>query len=463
MEALQSEPETELVEETPQREIELGTELQVTGEMEALQSEPEAELVEETPQMEIELGTELQVAGEIEAPQSEPETELVEETPQMEIELGTELQVAGEMEAPQTEHESELVEETPQIEIEAADGDPTRDEEELPAWYQIFDLNVDGTRESCEVTEIPGDPPEEHASDSLPDLVGQMSQQAYSDPPDTQVQDKRADENQQFEDDQVLLNQGIVMHDLDRNYQNSEQMLINQIADEHGQGDQQQEGEQMLLNNEETMLKQDGEEQVENEQFLPDRAADVNHQIKEEQMLLDHVTVVHDLDHCDLNGEQMLLTDDSVNKSAVDGGQLKDGQMDRAAKRQATLRSLDNGQMMIPIINLDDDDDDDDYAEQPGTREFLEPKSDALHVDNFLPERMCSQDEQAASFPDHQTNIPASSSSVPPHSGNRWTGMGAVNAQGIPSDDGILYGGAFDKIPLVINVWDLPSSELGKS
>ena len=42
--------------------------------------------------------------------------------------------------------------------------------------------------------------------------------------------------------------------------------------------------------------------------------------------------------------------------------------------------------------------------------------------------------------------------------------MGAVNAQGIPSDDGVLYGGAFDKIPLeVINVWDLPSSELGKS
>lgn len=91
------------------------------------------------------------------------------------------------------------------------------------------------------------------------------------------------------------------MHDLDKNYQNSEQMLVNQRANEHGHGDQQPESEQMLLNNEEAMLKQDAEEQVENEQLLPHPATDVNHRIKEEQMLLDDVTVVHDLDHCDLN------------------------------------------------------------------------------------------------------------------------------------------------------------------
>ncbi|KAI4984621.1 hypothetical protein ZWY2020_017251 [Hordeum vulgare] len=91
------------------------------------------------------------------------------------------------------------------------------------------------------------------------------------------------------------------MHDLDKNYQNSEHMLVNQRANEHGHGDQQPESEQMLLNNEEAMLKQDAEEQVENEQLLPHPATDVNHRIKEEQMLLDDVTVVHDLDHCDLN------------------------------------------------------------------------------------------------------------------------------------------------------------------
>ncbi|KAI5021527.1 hypothetical protein ZWY2020_058257 [Hordeum vulgare] len=127
------------------------------------------------------------------------------------------------------------------------------------------DPKLDGTRAICEVTEIPGDPPGEHACDSLPDLVGQMSQQAYYDPPDNHVQDKHADENQNLEDDQLLLNQGIGMHDLDKNYQNSEQMLVNQRANEHGHGDQQPESEQMLLNNEEAMLKQDAEEQVENE------------------------------------------------------------------------------------------------------------------------------------------------------------------------------------------------------
>jgi len=43
-----------------------------------------------------------------------------------------------------------------------------------------------------------------------------------------------------------------------------------------------------------------------------------------------------------------------------------------------------------------------------------------------------------------------------------WIGRGAVNAQGIPSDDGVLYGG-FDKIPLeVLHAWDLPPSKLGK-
>lgn len=371
-------------------------------------------------------------------------------------------------------------------EVEPDVADLTRDEQELPAWYGIFDLNVAGTHESCEMSDIPSNPPADHACDSLPDLVGLVSQQVCYDTSETQGQyeGECADDNQQSEDTQMLVNQGIGTYDL------NDRILPNQRSDEHEQDNHQLVDEQMLLNNEETLLKQDADELeghnhlIENEQMLQnqdpavqvlenyhvngeqllhihatDEHPEDNHRIKNEQMLLHHVSGVHELDNCDLNGEQMLLHNDA-DKPAADGGQLEGSQMllDQAADRQATLHNLGNGRI-IPVINLEDDEE-----EQSDTREFLEPKSGVLRTDNALHGHMYSQDKQSSSSPDHpQTNIPAASSPVAQKFGNRWTGRGAINAQGIPSDDDVLYG-AFDKIPLeVINVWDLPSTELGKS
>jgi hypothetical protein len=86
-------------------------------------------------------------------------------------------------------------------------------------------------------------------------------------------------------------------------------------------------------------------------------------------MLLHHVTVAHGLDHCDLNGEQM-IQNILADKSAADAGQLKDGQLhlDQAADGETTLHSL--GKLANdPCNNLEDDD-----KEQTDTGEFLDPK-----------------------------------------------------------------------------------------
>jgi hypothetical protein len=79
--------------------------------------------------------------------------------------------------------------------------------------------------------------------------------------------------------------------------------------------------------------------------------------------------MIQNLDHCDLNGEQM-IQNICADKSAADAGQLKDGQLHlgQAADGQAALHSLENGQT-IPVIHLEDDDE-----EQSDTEEFLDPK-----------------------------------------------------------------------------------------
>ena len=141
---------------------------------------------------------------------------------------------------------------------------------------------------------------------------------------------------------------------------NNEETLLKQDADEHLDHNHQMDNEQMLVN-EGTAVQDLDNSNVNGEQLIPDHAADehpdVDHQTKNEEMLLHHVTGVRDLDHCELNGEQQMLQNVGADKPAVDAGQLKDGKLHfyQAADRQATLHSLGNGQK-VPVINLEDDD-----------------------------------------------------------------------------------------------------------
>ncbi|KAF0895589.1 hypothetical protein E2562_013901 [Oryza meyeriana var. granulata] len=325
------------------------------------------------------------------------------------------------MEAPISPREACLIEpvaeeiknkmEAPQSEVETDIGDLSKDEQELPAWYGIFDLNVVKSQENCDMVEISSDPPLDNGRDSVPDLVGQMSQRANCISSGTQSQDEHAVDNHQLEDEQVLPNQSIGTHDL-----SNEERLGNQTGDEHGQDNHQLEDDQMhinhgidvhnldngLLNSEEMLLKKCTDEhvdhgrQMETEQMFlnqgqstsvevleinhmngeqsqlshdADEHSGDDHPIKNEQMLLNHVMGVHVLNNYDLNSEQMLVNN-GAGQHAADSAQLQEGQMllDQAADGQATLHNQSIGRM-IPVINLVDD-----YEEQSDTIEFLESK-----------------------------------------------------------------------------------------
>uniref|UniRef100_A0A0E0KX73 Uncharacterized protein n=1 Tax=Oryza punctata TaxID=4537 RepID=A0A0E0KX73_ORYPU len=384
------------------------------------------------------------------------------------------------MEAPISPRDACLVEpvaeevrdemEAPQSEVQTDNADLSKDEQDLPAWYGIFDLNVVESQENCEMVEISNGSPLDNVHDSVPDLVGQMSQGANCVTSGTQVQDEHAVDNHQLEDEQVPLNQSIgtndfnneqglgnqtgdehgqdnhqleddeihinhVMdvHNLDNSLMNSEEMLLKRCADEHTDHGHQMETEEMLLNQGQSTSVQVLEnynmngEQVQLNHEADEHSGD-DHPIKNEQMLLNHVMGVHALDNYDLNSEQMLLNN-GAGKQAADSAQLQEDQMllDQAADGQTTLHDHSIGQM-IPLINLEDD-----YEEQSDTIEFLESKSDTLCklTENVLPEHIYSQGQQTSSIPDHpQTNVPATAaSSVTLNHGNRWTGRGATVAQ----------------------------------
>jgi hypothetical protein len=300
----------------------------------------------------------------------------------------------------------------PQSEAETSVGDLNTDEQELPAWYKIFDLSV---VEAPDDSEITGDPPADRASDSAPFLVGHTHKQSYDDASETQGeaehagdnrvlsdgddlnrhdlnseadehaqddtsdiegQDEHAGDNRVLKDghdlnrydlnneavedaqdnhllgnERLLLSHGMVVHDTDRFRLSNGQLLLNQNEDEREHDDHSMENIP-----------------VSGEQLLLSHSADGhhvnNHQMESEVMLLP--TGVHDLHGYDLNSEQMLLHD-GAEKHALDSCHLTDGQMlfDQSAGGQAIVRNMGNGRT-IPLINLEDD-----YEEQSGTRGFL--------------------------------------------------------------------------------------------
>ncbi|CAN6236754.1 unnamed protein product [Urochloa humidicola] len=305
----------------------------------------------------------------------------------------------------------------PQSEVETAVGDLNRDEQELPAWYRIFDLSIVEAPDGCEITEIPGDPPPaDRVSVSVPCSVGQLHQQTNDDASETQGevghtgdsrvlgdghdlntydlnneaeehaqdgtseiqgQGEHAGDNPMLQDGHDLnrydLNNEAVEDAQDNHLLDSEKLLLN-----HGMGAH--DTDSFHLNNGQLLLSQNEDErehddhQMENhlvsggDQVLRRHCADGhhvnNHQIESKFMLLP--TGVRELHGYDLNSEQMLLHD-GVEKHALDSCHLTDGQMlfDRSADGQAGVRSMGNGRT-IPVINLEED-----YEERSDTRGFL--------------------------------------------------------------------------------------------
>ncbi|PVH36069.1 hypothetical protein PAHAL_7G348600 [Panicum hallii] len=311
-------------------------------------------------------------------------------------------EVRDEMEAP-----------PPQSEVETSVGDLNRDEEqELPAWYKIFDLSNVEAPDGCEITEIPGDPPTDHVSDSAPYSAGQIHQQPNNDASDTQGEDEHAGDNRVLGDghgfnkydlnneadehaqddtsgiqgqdehagdnhtlkdghdfNRYDLNNEAVEDAQDNHLLDNEKLLLNHVMGAH-------DTDRFHLSNGQLLLNQNEDEQecddhrmenypVSGEQLLLSHGADGhhvnNHQMESKVMLLP--TVVRDLHGYDLNSEQMLLHD-GVEKHALDSCHLMDGQMlfDQSADGQARVHNMGNGQT-IPVINLEDD-----YEEQSDTR-----------------------------------------------------------------------------------------------
>ncbi|KAG8044048.1 hypothetical protein GUJ93_ZPchr0458g22725 [Zizania palustris] len=333
----------------------------------------------------------------------------------------------GGMEAPESSSDACSIEpvaeeirdgmEALQTEVKTDVGDLSKDEQELPAWYGIFDLNVVESQENCEMAGISSDPPLDDGCDSVPDLVGHMSQRANCGASGTQGQGEHAVDNQQVEDARLLLNQSIGTHDFNKYDLSNEQRIGNQTADEHGHDNiHQLEDDEMhinhgmdvhgfhnyLLKNEEMLLKQCADEheyhkhETETEQILLNQGqgtsvqaldnyhmngeqllvnhgagehSDDDHPIKNEQMLINHVVGVHDLNNYDLSSEQILLNN-GADKQAAYSGWLKEGQMqlDQAADGKATLHNQGIARM-VRAINLEDDCD-----EQPDMIQFLESK-----------------------------------------------------------------------------------------
>ncbi|KAF8769365.1 hypothetical protein HU200_006887 [Digitaria exilis] len=293
----------------------------------------------------------------------------------------------------------------PLSEAETIVGDLNRDEQDLPAWYRIFDLSVVEAPEGCEITEIPGDPPTEHVSVSLRtnndasetqakddhagvnsllrdehdlsmyDLNNEADEYAHGDTSEVEGQGEHegdnhalkdvhdlnrydlnneavedAHDNVLLENEKLLLNHGMGAHDMDRLHLSNGQLLMHQNENGEEHGDHRME-----------------DHLVSGEQLLLDHGADGHHanshEMEPKVMLLP--TDVCDLHGYDLNSEQMLLHD-GVEKHAPDSCHLMDGKMlfDQSTDRQARVCNMGNGRT-IPVINLEDE------YEQSDTRGFL--------------------------------------------------------------------------------------------
>uniref|UniRef100_A0A0A9D4B8 Uncharacterized protein n=1 Tax=Arundo donax TaxID=35708 RepID=A0A0A9D4B8_ARUDO len=194
-------------------------------------------------------------------------------------------------------------------EVETGVGDLSRDEQELPAWYKFFDLNVVETPEGCAMSDISGGPPADHVSDSVPDLVGRMNQQANYNTSQIQCQDKHAESNHMLEDE----------HDLS-NYD------LNNEADEHAQddcseiqGEDEHAGDNDLVEDGHDLIKYDLNNEA--DEHAPD-----NHLLNNEELLLNHGMAVHHSDNCHLSNEQMLLKQ-NVDEQEHDNHQMENEQM----------------------------------------------------------------------------------------------------------------------------------------
>ncbi|CAL5024562.1 unnamed protein product [Urochloa decumbens] len=274
----------------------------------------------------------------------------------------------------------------PQSEVETSVADLNRDEQELPAWYRIFDLSIVEAPDGCEITEIPETQGEDgHARDNRIsgdghdsneyDLNNEAEEHAQDDTSEIQGQDEHAGDNHMLQDGQDLniydLNNEAVEDAQDNHLLDSEKLLLNHGMGAHDTDSFHLNNGQLLLNQNEDEQEHDGHgmanHHVSGEQVLLSHGADghhVNHQIESKVVLLP--TGVHDLHGYDLNSEQMLLHD-GVEKHTLDSCHLTDGQMlfDRSAEGQAGVGNMGNGRT-IPVINLEED-----YEEQSDIRGFL--------------------------------------------------------------------------------------------
>jgi hypothetical protein len=318
--------------------------------------------------------------------------------------------------------------EAPRSEVKAAVANLDRDEQDLPSWYRIFDLNVVGTPEGCEMPEISGDSPADHVCISVPDLAGQMNEiqgqdehagannllecghdlskydlnnvtdeHAHDDTSNIQCQDEDAGGDGVLEDEhdlnkydlnheadaqaqdhhllsneEIRLNCGIAEHDSDNFCLSNEQILLNQNADEQDRDDLQMESDWMLVD---PGTSQQGLDtyHVNDEQFMQSHVTDeqvVNkYQLEPEPMHLP--TGVHDVDSYNLNSAQLLLNNVTSEHAEEDTHHLKGGEtlFNQAVDGQARVHNMGN-ERSVAVIYLEDD-----YEEQPDTRdtgEFLE-------------------------------------------------------------------------------------------
>uniref|UniRef100_A0A0A8YY88 Uncharacterized protein n=1 Tax=Arundo donax TaxID=35708 RepID=A0A0A8YY88_ARUDO len=318
--------------------------------------------------------------------------------------------------------------EAPQSEVETGVGDLNRDEQELPAWYRIFDLNIVEIPEGCAVSEISSGPPADHFSDSVPDLVIRMNQQANYDTSQIQCQDGNAGSNHLLEDghdsnnynvnneadehapddtseiqgqdehagvnhlvedgrdlikydlingadecapghllnnEELLLNQGMAVHHSDNCHLSNEQMLLEQNADEQEYDNHQMENEQMPIGQDTTVQGLDSLH-VNDGPLLLSHDAD-EHRDEYHQMEPEprHFPLgVHDLDSYDLNSERLLLNN-GADQHAADICHLKDGQMLLDQVADGEARVHNvDNGRMVPVIDLEDD-----YEQQSDTRD----------------------------------------------------------------------------------------------
>ncbi|KAJ1273591.1 hypothetical protein BS78_06G293700 [Paspalum vaginatum] len=282
----------------------------------------------------------------------------------------------------------------PQCEVETGSGD----EQDLPAWYGIFDLNVVETPEVCDMTEIPGDPPPDHVSDS----VGRVNHKTSYGASESQGQGVQAGDDYLFGDSHDLNDkadehvqaytsesQDEGEHAGDEHHSNNYD--LNNEAIEHAQDSQLLDNRELLLihgmdsygtdrchlNNERMLLHNNADEEeqqnrwvqihpVIGEQLMLSPDVDgypvSNHEVESVPKSL--LMGVYDSRSYNLKSEQALLND-GADKHAPDSCHLKDGQMlfDQSADGNADMTN----EGTIPMINVEDDDE-----EQSATREFLE-------------------------------------------------------------------------------------------